>query len=76
MNNHSLKELLSINTKYYRKQNNLTQEQLAELSDISPRYVSDIENDNANISLDKLERLAIALQIDAYKLISPPMNKK
>ncbi len=67
----NLKEVLGKNVKFYRLQNKLTQEQLAEKSDISPRYVSDIENANANISLDKLERVAASLNIDSYKLLEP-----
>ncbi len=74
MEHSNLKEVLGINVKFYRLQNKLTQEQLAEKSDISTRYVSDIENANANISLDKLERVASALNVECYKLLEP-INK-
>lgn len=38
-----LRELLIFNIKYYRYVNNYSQEKLAELSKLSPRYITDIE---------------------------------
>lgn len=39
----SLKELFIVNVKYYRYLNNLSQEKLAELCNLSSRYIADIE---------------------------------
>ena len=39
----NLKDLLIFNIKYYRYKNNLSQEKLAELCSLSPRYLTDIE---------------------------------
>jgi len=46
-----------------------TQEQLAEKCDLSPRYVSDIENANGNIPIDTLEKIAKYLKVEPYLLI-------
>lgn len=52
-----------------RKEQNLSQEQLALKADIDRRYMSDIENGKRNISLDILERLAAALTISVSELM-------
>ena len=39
----TLKDLLIFNIKYYRYLNNYSQEKLAELSKLSPRYITDVE---------------------------------
>ena len=43
INFNNLKELLIFNIKYYRYKNNLSQEKLAELCSLTPRYITDIE---------------------------------
>ena len=40
----SLKDLLTFNIKYYRYLNNYSQEKLAELSSLSSRYITDVED--------------------------------
>lgn len=40
----SIRKILGDNIKYYRFKMGYTQEKLAELTDLSPRYISDIEN--------------------------------
>ena len=54
----SIRKILGDNIKYYRFKMGYTQEKLAELTDLSPRYISDIENYNGNISIDTLENIA------------------
>jgi transcriptional regulator with XRE-family HTH domain len=44
-----------------RKKQNLTQRQLAKRADISPTFVSDIENDKRNVSSSVLLQIADAL---------------
>lgn len=57
--------IFSENIKYYRKQKCLTQEQLAELADISISYVKQIESSTEykNISLTTILKLSKALDI-------------
>lgn len=54
---------LSVNIKNYRKNLNLTQEQLAELSDISISYIKQIESNNnyTNVTLTVLLKISKAL---------------
>jgi transcriptional regulator with XRE-family HTH domain len=41
----------------------LTQEKLAELADLSPKYLGEVECGRVNISMDAVVRLAKALRI-------------
>ena len=61
--------IFSDNVKYYRKQSRLTQEQLAELADLSISYVKQIESNNEykNISLTIL-KISKALDIGVTTL--------
>jgi transcriptional regulator with XRE-family HTH domain len=47
----------------------LSQEQLAELADFHRTYVSQLERCVTNISIDGLERLAQALEVDVVDLL-------
>ena len=55
---------------YYRKHRNLTQEQLAEMVDISRQHLGAIEAPNIvrPLSLDLLFAIANALDVEPYKL--------
>lgn len=44
----------------YRKKASLTQEELAELADLNPKYIGEIERGMKNISVDALMRIAAA----------------
>ena len=68
-NSSETKKILGKNVKYFRYKNNLTQEKLAERCELSPRYISDIENGNGNISIDTLTKLAEILDVKAYDLL-------
>jgi len=58
------KELLGARIKELRKAKKLSQEELAELVGIEPRHMSRIEVGNSYPSLDRLERIAKALDAD------------
>lgn len=64
----SLRELLLFNIKYYRYKKNISQEKLAELSKLSPRYITDIERGLHCPTIPKLEAISKALEIDPYRL--------
>jgi transcriptional regulator with XRE-family HTH domain len=53
----------------YRKQARLSQEQLAEKSDLTYKYVGEVERGTVNISLDSLLRIAKALKVKLHVLI-------
>ena len=67
----NVRKILGANVKFYRYMIGYTQEQLAEKCDLSPRYISDIENHNGNISIDTLENIAKVLKVEPYLLIKP-----
>lgn len=64
----NLKDLLIFNIKYYRYINNYSQEKLAELSKLSPRYITDVERGLHCPTIPKLEVIANSLNIEPYIL--------
>lgn len=64
----TLKELLTYNIKYFRYLNNYSQEKLAELSHLSPRYITDVERGLHSPTIPKIESISKALNIEPYKL--------
>ncbi|MGT2925278.1 helix-turn-helix domain-containing protein [Streptococcus caviae] len=61
--------IVSHNIRYFRTQRNLSQEKLAELSQLHRTYISDLEMGNRNPSIKTLEKIASALKIAPYKLL-------
>lgn len=57
------------NIRAWRTHAGLTLEQLAEKADLSWPYLSEIERGRENISLDKLVRLAQALNVKLTRLV-------
>lgn len=69
MKNQYIRKVLAENVKYHRFLIGYTQEQLAEKCELSPRYISDIENSKGNLSIDTLENIAKYLKTEPYLLI-------
>jgi transcriptional regulator with XRE-family HTH domain len=63
-----MKAIFGLNLRYYRKQRHLSQEQLAEKVDISPKHLSTIETGAAFVSAELLERLTENLHVSASAL--------
>ena len=59
------------NVRCLRRERGLSQEEMAELADFHRTYVSQLERCVTNISVDGLERLAIALGVDVLDLLAP-----
>ena len=72
----NLKELFIFNIKYYRYLNNLSQEKLAELCGLSPRYIADIETGRHIPTINKIEKLAQAFDIEPYLLFKNSKREK
>lgn len=51
-----------------RKQNNLSQQELANLVGLSRNFISDIELEKKSISLDSLEKILNTLNIDISEI--------
>ena len=50
---------------------NKIQEKLAEKCNLSPRYISDIENANGNIPIDTVQNIAKCLKVEPYQILKP-----
>lgn len=56
------------NVKKFRLEKHLSQEELAEKSNLHRTYISAIECFRRSIALENVQRIADALNIEAYKL--------
>ena len=64
----ALLHIFATNMKRYRLERNLSQEKLAELSGLHRTYISSIERELRNISIDNVENIASALVVEPYRL--------
>lgn len=69
-----IREVLARNLRIYRQQRGLSQEELAHKADIDRTYVSALERCVYGVSIDVLDRLAVALSVEAADLLqrTPP----
>ena len=65
------KELLALNTKILRKKSGLTQEELAEKTDLSAQMINDIEGCRTWVSDKTLEKLAEVFDVRIFELFVP-----
>ena len=65
----TLRQIFRENVIYYRKKLNLSQEKLAELSDISTNYIGDIERTNRKVTIDTIEKIAKGLKVTPEVLL-------
>ncbi|MCF1749596.1 helix-turn-helix domain-containing protein [Mariniradius sediminis] len=62
-----IKEKFGQRVKTLRKEKGMSQEELAEKSGLNRPYISAIEQGKRNVSLEVMEKLAEALQMDIKK---------
>ena len=67
----ALRDVFAVNLKALRQAKGLTQETLAGLAEIDRTYVSLLERCEYSASLDLIEKLAEALQTDAWRMLLP-----
>jgi len=65
----TLRSNLARNVRARRQHLEITQEKLSEISDLHQTYVSDVERSRRNVTLDIVERLAMALKLRPYELL-------
>jgi transcriptional regulator with XRE-family HTH domain len=58
------------NLRATRKERGLSQEALAAIADLHRTYVGAIERGERNVSIDNMERLAMALRVDVTELLA------
>ncbi len=61
--------ILGTNLRKYRLEKGFSQEKFADLCGLHRTYISDIECFQRNVSIENVQRIAEALEIDAYKLL-------
>jgi transcriptional regulator with XRE-family HTH domain len=61
--------ILGANVKRLRKAQRLSQERLAELTDLDQPHISEIEAGLVNLTLDNLQALALALGVEPSELL-------
>lgn len=65
----SLLKMVGERVRARRKQQGLSRRVLSELSNVSPRYLAQLETGEGNISISLLAKVAIALQCDLAQLV-------
>jgi transcriptional regulator with XRE-family HTH domain len=66
---HSARFLLAQNLRLERQRIGISQEHLADLAGLHRTYVGSVERGERNISIDNIERLAAALDLQPYDLL-------
>ena len=61
-------KVFGTNVRKYRTEQKVSQEKFAELCGLHRTYISDIECFRRSISLDNIQKIADALEIETYKL--------
>jgi transcriptional regulator with XRE-family HTH domain len=64
----NLRERVGLNLQHLRRSRDLSQEKLALLANIDRGYVGKIENAQYSVSVDTMEQLALALEVDPIEL--------
>lgn len=72
----SVRLIFAKNLRLFRTQKGYSQEKLAELCNLHRTYVSSVERGERNITVDNMERLAVALDANIIELLSPHDNKQ
>ena len=65
----SICTLIGENIRRYREERGYSQEKLAELSDLHRTYISSVERGKRNISAINIEKIAVALGLEAHMLL-------
>lgn len=68
----ALRRIVADNVRRLRRGLEMSQEQLAAEAQLHRTYVGAIERAERNLSLDNIERLALALKVAPALLLSPP----
>ena len=64
----------AVNVRKYRIERSLSQEHLAELAGLHRTYVSAVERERRNISIENIQRISDALKVEPYRLFVEEEN--
>jgi transcriptional regulator with XRE-family HTH domain len=65
-----LRQVLAQNIRLLRKDLSLSQEELAHRAKVHRTYMGSIERSEQNISIDNIEKIAKALEVEPHQLLS------
>ena len=65
----SLIHIFATNVRKYRAEKGLSQEALADLAGLHRTYISAVERERRNISIDNIENIATALDVEPFVLL-------
>ncbi|MFM0504291.1 helix-turn-helix domain-containing protein [Paraburkholderia caffeinilytica] len=68
----SLRDVLAYNVRATRVEKSLSQEKLGFTAGLDRTFVSQVERARINVSVDNIERLAAALEVDPARLLERP----
>ncbi|MCA7561674.1 helix-turn-helix domain-containing protein [Escherichia coli] len=71
----AIKEILAENVREYRNTNNLSQEQLAEISGLHRTYIGSVERKERNVTLSTLIFLSKAMNVSVPDLLTKQESK-
>lgn len=67
----SIRTVLASNIRRMRAERGWSQEMLAFESNLHRTFIAHVEREVRNISIDNLEKIAIALGVEAFELLKP-----
>lgn len=76
VNHMNIVKVFASNLKYYRNKLGVSQEQFADKAGLHRTYISAIECGKRSISLDNIQKIAEALEIETYLLFVDDCDKK
>ncbi len=65
----SLANIFAKNLKQRRKQMGISQEELAAICNLHRTYIGALERTERNISIKNIEKISVALEVQAYELL-------
>jgi transcriptional regulator with XRE-family HTH domain len=71
---HAARQVLARNVRRLRAVRGMTQEQLADRTELRQAHISEIESASANLTLDRLQSLAIALGVRPMDLLDEKLR--
>lgn len=64
-----IREILAQNMRRYRSEKGMSQEELAAICGLHRTYISDIERCERNLSIDNVEKIALAFNVSVSDLL-------